>query len=163
MAKNLKQQAANQNRAINSASGLHQPKSASGSSSSASAKSIAAGKAAARSARKTELERTLLISKSATASMGKFDNKIEGEPRAKGVKRKFEANELGGGVGASRAGAVGKKGREEEKERQMNVLKRVERGEGKKVRKGGEGREGDINARKAVRYEAKQERARKRK
>lgn len=92
------------------------------------------------------------MTKTATASMGKFDKTLEGEPRVKGVKRKFEANELPGKSSAA-----------DEKERQMGVLKRVERGEGKKVRKGGEGREGDVNVRKAVRYEGKQERARKRK
>lgn len=41
-----------------------------------------------REARKQELERSLLVSKQATASMGKFDQKIEGEPKVKGVKRK---------------------------------------------------------------------------
>lgn len=41
-----------------------------------------------REARKQELERSLLVSKAATASMGKFDKKIEGEPKVKGVKRK---------------------------------------------------------------------------
>lgn len=85
--------------------------------------------------------------------MGRFDKKLEGEPKVKGVKRKFEANELPSGGG----------GAKEERERQMGVLKRVERGEGKKVRKGGEGREGDVNARKAVRYEGKQQRARQKK
>lgn len=41
-----------------------------------------------RDSRKKELERSMLISKTATASMGKFDKKIEGEPKVKGIKRK---------------------------------------------------------------------------
>lgn len=44
-----------------------------------------------RDARKQELERSLLVSKAATASMGKFDDKIEGEPKVKGVKRKVSS------------------------------------------------------------------------
>lgn len=47
-----------------------------------------AQKKSLRDARKQELERSLLVSKAATASMGKFDDKIEGEPKVKGVKRK---------------------------------------------------------------------------
>lgn len=47
-----------------------------------------AQKKSLRDARKQELERSLLVSKAATASMGKFDEKIEGEPKVKGVKRK---------------------------------------------------------------------------
>lgn len=91
----------------------------------------------------------MLVTKSATASLGKFDKKIEGEPRVKGVKRQYEANETDA------------KG---EKTRQMDVLARVERGEKSKMgkKKGGEGVEGDVNVRKAVRYAGKQERMNKR-
>lgn len=60
------------------------PKSSSAGGSSVSA----AQKAKLRDARKKELERSLLLSKGATASMGKFDKKLEGEPKIKGVKRK---------------------------------------------------------------------------
>ena len=41
-----------------------------------------------REARKDELDRSMALSRTATASMGKFDKKIEGEPKIKGVKRK---------------------------------------------------------------------------
>jgi regulator of ribosome biosynthesis len=41
-----------------------------------------------REARKEELDRSMALSRTATASMGKFDKKIEGEPKIKGVKRK---------------------------------------------------------------------------
>lgn len=105
--------------------------------------------ATARAARKNELERSLLVTKASTASLGKFDKKIEGEPRVKGVKRQYEANETDA------------KG---EKDRQMGVLARVERGEKSKMgkKKGGAGAEGDVNVRKAVRYAGKEERAMKR-
>jgi len=99
------------------------------------------GKAAARTQRKAELDRTLLISKTATASMGKFDKKIEGEPKAKGVKRKFEANNDVKGENTAA----------------LDILKRVERGETSKSKKGGEGQEGGVNYRKAVRQEGREQ------
>lgn len=102
----------------------------------------AAQRAALRTARKAELERSMLVSKTSTASMGKFDKKIEGEPKAKGVKRKFDANE----------------NVKDEASKMKSVLKSVERGESKKVKKGGEGKDGDINARKAVRFEGREAR-----
>ena len=80
----------------------------------------------------------MLISKTSTASLGKFENKIEGEPKARGMKRKFDANIPGGSEGT-------------EKERQLSVLKRVERGETNKSKRGGEGVQGGLNVRKAHR------------
>lgn len=77
--------------------------------------------------------------------MGKFDKKIEGEPKAKGVKRKFEDNIQD--VKGEHAAA-------------LDVLKRVERGDKSKTKKGGEGDEGGVNYRKAVRYEGRQQRGR---
>lgn len=133
IAKNTAQQASNAARAQ------------AGSSTSASAQ--AATKREARSARKNDLERSLLVSKTATASLGKFDKKIEGEPKVKGVKRKFEAN-IGEGWG-------------DEKSKAMDVLKRVESGERKKVR-GTEREEGAISKRKAVRHLDRQVKAAKR-
>ncbi|KIR58364.1 hypothetical protein I314_05606 [Cryptococcus bacillisporus CA1873] len=108
---------------------------------SASVTAARATAAAERAARKDELNRNMLISKTSTASLGKFDNKIQGEPKARGMKRKFDANvpEGNGGEGT-------------EKERQMAVLKRVERGETKKSKKGGEGVDGGLNVRKALRF-----------
>jgi len=99
------------------------------------------GKAAARTQRKAELDRTLLITKTATASMGKFDKKIEGEPKSKGVKRKFEANNDVKGENTAA----------------LDILKRVERGETSKSKKGGEGAEGGVNYRKAVRQEGREQ------
>lgn len=43
-----------------------------------------------RSAKKAILERDALLAQVSTASMGKFDKKIKGEAKPKGVKRKFD-------------------------------------------------------------------------
>ena len=112
--------------------------------SSSTPQAAAADKRSRRETRKTDIDRTLLVSKTATASMGKFDNKIEGEPKVKGIKRKFEPL-----VGESYG---------EEKNKAMDVLKRVESGERKKV-KGTEREEGAMNKRKAVRHLGKEQRA----
>lgn len=109
---------------------------------SASVTAARATAAAERATRKEELNRNMLISKTSTASLGKFDNKIQGEPKARGMKRKFDANIPSSGTG----------GEGTEKERQMAVLKRVERGETNKSKKGGEGVDGGLNVRKALRF-----------
>lgn len=96
-------------------------------------------KVSARAVRKAELERSMLVSKTATASLGRFDNKIEGEPKARGIKRKFETN-----VGDFKS----------EKESAMTMLGKIGTAERKKApKKGGEGVEGGLNQRKAVRFE----------
>ncbi|RIA99141.1 ribosome biogenesis regulatory protein [Glomus cerebriforme] len=78
----------------------------------------------ARSLRKAELQRQIAMSKTATASIGKFDKPLEGEPKLKGVKRKFEPS----------IGDVKK-----EKELSLNILKKIV------------GKKGDIvNVRKAI-------------
>lgn len=43
-----------------------------------------------REERKQDIERTLATTRTATASMGKFDKKLEGEKKLKGVKRKVQ-------------------------------------------------------------------------
>lgn len=43
---------------------------------------------AASNPRKREIEKTLATTRVSTASMGKFDKKLEGEKKMKGVKRK---------------------------------------------------------------------------
>lgn len=40
------------------------------------------------SIRKKEIDRTLAVTRASTASMGKFDRKLEGEKKLKGLKRK---------------------------------------------------------------------------
>ncbi|KAK7469148.1 Rhodanese-related sulfurtransferase [Stygiomarasmius scandens] len=46
-----------------------------------------------RGERKQEIDRTLASSRISTASMGKFDKKLDGEKKLRGVKRKFQPNE----------------------------------------------------------------------
>lgn len=100
-------------------------------------------KVSSRAVRKAELERSMLVSKTATASLGRFDNKIEGEPKARGIKRKFEAN-----VGDFKS----------EKDSAMTILGKVGVAERKKApKKGGEGADGGLNQRKAVRFEERKE------
>ena len=41
-----------------------------------------------RDARKNDIEKTLATTRISTASMGKFDKKLEGEKKLRGVKRK---------------------------------------------------------------------------
>ncbi|GAA6000090.1 ribosome biogenesis protein RRS1 [Rhodotorula paludigena] len=48
----------------------------------------------ARDERKKDLARTLKATKTSTASLGRFDDKLKGEGREKNVKRKFDANEV---------------------------------------------------------------------
>ena len=52
-------------------------------------KADAAAKREQKSQQKADLEKSLHRSKVSTASMGKFDKKLEGEPKLKGQKRKF--------------------------------------------------------------------------
>ncbi|CDO73793.1 hypothetical protein BN946_scf185015.g122 [Trametes cinnabarina] len=44
--------------------------------------------------RKKQIDRTLAVTRTSTASMGKFDRKLEGEKKLKGMKRKFEPTEM---------------------------------------------------------------------
>ncbi|OZJ04519.1 hypothetical protein BZG36_02240 [Bifiguratus adelaidae] len=46
-----------------------------------------------RDARKQQVYDALATSKKSTASLGKFDKQLSGEPKQKGIKRKFEATE----------------------------------------------------------------------
>ncbi|KAI0375911.1 RRS1-domain-containing protein [Pilatotrama ljubarskyi] len=53
----------------------------------------AAPAAAPTTLRKKQIDRTLAVTRTSTASMGKFDRTLEGEKKLKGVKRKFEPTE----------------------------------------------------------------------
>ena len=93
----------------------------------------------------------MLISSASTASLGKFDKRISGEPKVRGVKRKFESNVSG-------------EGWDGEKKAAMEVLAGVGKGkkggeQGKKSAMKGEGEEGGLNVRKAVRFSEREERA----
>lgn len=94
--------------------------------------------------RKAEIERTLLTTKGSTASMGKFDNKLDGEPKARGIKRKFAPNEVS---------------LESEKKSSLAILSRLDGSNGisagKKTRRdhgATEEGEGGLNVRKALRF-----------
>nr|VWP01800.1 AHL receptor (Quorum sensing LuxR family sensor regulator) [Ganoderma boninense] len=52
------------------------------------------GASSGPSDRKREIDRTLAVTRTSTASLGKFDRKLEGEKPLKGVKRKFEPTEI---------------------------------------------------------------------
>ncbi|KAK4685897.1 regulator of ribosome biosynthesis, partial [Tremellales sp. Uapishka_1] len=142
-AKNLRQQAGN----ISDAASKSLPISALNIPAKSTATSSQVEKKSGREIRKSELQRTMLISKTSTASLGKFDEKIEGEPKARGVKRKFE-------------GVVGDlKG---EKQKALDLLPSLGKEGVKKkpLKKGGEGEEGGLNVRKAVRFHDRAERGR---
>lgn len=47
-----------------------------------------------QASRKEDIDRTLATSRSSTASMGKFDKKLEGEKKLRGVKRKVRPTTL---------------------------------------------------------------------
>ncbi|KAL0580716.1 Rhodanese-related sulfurtransferase [Marasmius crinis-equi] len=94
-----------------------------------------------RGARKTEIERNLAQSRISTASMGKFDKKLDGEKKLRGVKRKFEANE---------------RSVQEEAKASLALLSRME-SDTKKMRKDPTSGESVLNVRKAVRFASKGE------
>ncbi|EED78367.1 predicted protein [Postia placenta Mad-698-R] len=88
--------------------------------------------------RKKQIDRTLATTRSSTASMGKFDRKLEGEKKLKGVKRKFDPTE----VSASN-----------EKSHNLAILQGLDRGPtAKKSRSSGDD---VLNVRKAIRVASK--------
>lgn len=54
--------------------------------------SSAAAAAPPQAQRKKEIDRTLATTRASTASMGRFDKKLEGEKKLKGVKRKVRVH-----------------------------------------------------------------------
>lgn len=92
-----------------------------------------------REQRKEELEKTLAATRTSTASMGKFDKKLEGDKKIRGVKRKFDPTEVSA---------------EKEKQASLAVLSQLD-GDAKraKIEKG----TGDdvVNVRKAIRAVSK--------
>ncbi|KAK7060352.1 Rhodanese-related sulfurtransferase [Paramarasmius palmivorus] len=92
-----------------------------------------------REERKSEIDRTLAASRISTASMGKFDKKLEGEKKLRGVKRKFDPNE---------------RSVEQEKNASLALLSRME-SDSKKIRREPAPGENVLNVRKAVRHASK--------
>ncbi|KAG2135750.1 ribosome biogenesis regulatory protein-domain-containing protein [Suillus bovinus] len=92
-----------------------------------------------REERKTDIERTLATTRISTASMGRFDKKLDGEKKLRGVKRKFEATET----------SV-----EQEKQASLAVLSKLD-GDVKIARKEKGAGDDVLNVRKAIRNVSK--------
>ncbi|KAJ6502166.1 ribosome biogenesis regulatory protein-domain-containing protein, partial [Mycena sanguinolenta] len=92
-----------------------------------------------REVRKEEIDRTLATTRTSTASMGKFDKKLEGEKKARGVKRKFEPTE---------------RPLEDEKNASLALISRMD-SDAKKTRREPPPEENVLNVRKAVRFASK--------
>ncbi|CAE6492081.1 unnamed protein product [Rhizoctonia solani] len=98
---------------------------------------------------KSKLNRTLAITRTSTASMGRFDKKLEGDTKLKGIKRQFVPNEVSA---------------DSEKKSSMDIIKRLDRvpPKSKRVRTDAEaeesvrsGKDGLVNVRKAIRHASK--------
>ncbi|QRV87879.1 ribosome biogenesis regulatory protein [Ceratobasidium sp. AG-Ba] len=98
---------------------------------------------------KEKLSRTLAISRTSTASMGRFDKKLDGDTKLRGVKRQFAPNEAP--VDA-------------EKKSSLDIIKKLEREphKSKRIRTDAEaeesvrtGKDGVVNVRKAIRHASK--------
>ncbi|KAF8313273.1 RRS1-domain-containing protein [Clavulina sp. PMI_390] len=104
---------------------------------------------AERTARKSTLEKSLLQSKTSTASMGKFDKKLEGEPKVRGVKRKFAPNEQS--ISDEKRTSLAVLSRLDSQSSSSHSKKRREPAPSDDPR-GGDGGEGVLNVRKAIRF-----------
>ncbi|CCO28186.1 Ribosome biogenesis regulatory protein homolog OS=Homo sapiens GN=RRS1 PE=1 SV=2 [Rhizoctonia solani AG-1 IB] len=98
---------------------------------------------------KSKLNRTLAITRTSTASMGRFDKKLDGDTKLKGIKRQFAPNEVSA---------------DSEKKSSMDIIKRLDREppKSKRVRTDAEaedsrrtGKDGLVNVRKAIRHASK--------
>ncbi|KAL7282600.1 RRS1-domain-containing protein [Trametes coccinea BRFM310] len=90
--------------------------------------------------RKKQIDRTLAVTRTSTASMGKFDRKLEGEKKLKGMKRKFEPTEMSA---------------ESEKSHNLAILSKLDKEPAaKKSKKTAEGSD-VLNVRKAIRATSK--------
>ncbi|KAF9462073.1 RRS1-domain-containing protein [Collybia nuda] len=102
------------------------------------AQNLARASANTRQERKGDIEKTLATSRISTASMGKFDKKLDGEKKVRGVKRKFDPTEAP---------------IESEKQASLALLSRLD-SDSKKMRKEPQ-EESVLNVRKAVRFASK--------
>ncbi|PPR02658.1 hypothetical protein CVT24_002141 [Panaeolus cyanescens] len=90
--------------------------------------------------RKEEIDKTLASTRVSTASMGKFDKRLEGEKKLRGVKRKFEPAEASA---------------EQEKKSSLNLLAKME-SDSKKMRAAPADESSSVlNVRKAVKFASK--------
>lgn len=92
-----------------------------------------------RDTRKTEIDNTLATTRISTASMGRFDKKLEGEKKIRGVKRRFEPTE---------------KSVADEAKASVALLSRLD-SDAKKTRLEPPSEESVLNIRKAVRFASK--------
>ncbi|KAF6762029.1 ribosome biogenesis regulatory protein-domain-containing protein [Ephemerocybe angulata] len=92
------------------------------------------------SSRKAELEKSIATTRASTASMGKFDRKLDGEKKLRGVKRKFDPAERS--VVDEQKSALKLIGSMDSDARKMRKAPR-------------ENEEGSVNARKAIRFASK--------
>jgi regulator of ribosome biosynthesis len=92
-----------------------------------------------REERKKDIEKTLAATRISTASMGRFDKKLDGEKKLRGVKRKFEATET----------SV-----EQEKQASLAVLSKLD-GDVNRARREKDAGDGILNVRKAIRNVSK--------
>ncbi|KAG9128272.1 Rhodanese- sulfurtransferase [Ceratobasidium sp. 392] len=108
-----------------------------------------AGNQREREESKAKLSRTLAITRSSTASMGRFDKKLDGDTKLRGVKRQFAPNEAP---------------IEAEKKSSLDIIKKLERDppKSKRARTDAEaeesarsGKDGLVNVRKAIRHASK--------
>ncbi|KAF9057881.1 ribosome biogenesis regulatory protein-domain-containing protein [Panaeolus papilionaceus] len=89
--------------------------------------------------RKDEIDGTVATARVSTASMGRFDKRLEGEKKLRGVKRKFEPTEASA---------------EAEKKSSLNLLAKME-SDSKKMRSVPVDDESVLNVRKAVKFASK--------
>ncbi|KAG8740280.1 Rhodanese- sulfurtransferase [Ceratobasidium sp. 414] len=98
---------------------------------------------------KDKLGRTLAVTRTSTASMGRFDKKLDGDTKLRGVKRQFAPNEAPA---------------ETEKKSSLDIIKKLERDppKSKRARTDAEaeestrsGKDGLVNVRKAIRHASK--------
>ncbi|GAW01079.1 RRS1-domain-containing protein [Lentinula edodes] len=110
-----------------------------------------------REAHKKDLERTLAMSRTSTASMGKFDRKLEGEKKMKGIKRKFDPTE--GSVSAESKAALDLLSKMNSDARKTRMTEAQRPSKKSRTSHGGnevEDPEGKVlNVRKAVRFASK--------
>ncbi|KAI0029929.1 RRS1-domain-containing protein [Vararia minispora EC-137] len=95
---------------------------------------------AERKQRKADIDRTLATTRVSTASMGKYDKKLDGEKKLREVKRKFEPTEVSADV---------------EKKNNLALLAKIGNVPAKRSKH--EGNDAAINVRKAVRFASKGE------
>lgn len=93
-----------------------------------------------REERKKDIDRTLSSARVSTASMGRFDKKLEGEKKMHGVKRKFDSNEQAG---------------DSERKTSLALLSKMDSDSRKMRTRPSSGGDETINVRKAVKFVSK--------